>query len=571
MTHPFGWSVWKCTTHLCLGWDDRNRGEKTLRNRLGQFHLTAVISILGLTLALLAPNSASAQLAAGSLAVAPDRYVGGQLLTFRGNIGADGKRKIHLEAHLGRDGDDWERLPGSAAWTDASGAFDFTYRAPSMFNIQYRAASGRLATDPMNFKALSQDLTVDVAGGETPVAGRPFTLEVDTTPFLARRPDTQGLPVFEGRELTLQVRGADGLWQNTGHTARVGADGMGYFHGVTAAAGTTVYRVRQENWFQDGDRIGWMPSFPTFVQVAAGRAAARAAETDPTSRQRTGATTATTTTRSTAARTENSDVATPTAAEVFGWRPSLWDFAWVAGESLTSPPYRGKQRTGWWLDASTGTGRAAKHNGGLELDSQRANVDNDADCLRQHEAWECTSWGTTSVTLQDSARPYGRWETRVRLNSTDNTQKDFRTLLQLVPAGDPDCAGKTITMADIAPHSPSMKFGVNAMQAKRKWAKARKVGNINNEAMTVAVEVTKDHISWFLNGKVIGTVKGKAGRQAVPDVPLTMRLSQQGRGEGVELNRTQSVFDWMRGFDLDRGKKVTGGQRLNSRKYLRGC
>lgn len=346
---------------------------------------------------------------------------------------------------------------------------------------------------------------------------------------------------------------------------------MGYFNGVTAAAGTTVYRVREENWFEDGDRIGWMPSFPTFVQVGSGRVASRTATEVAAPRSTRPSSQSSSTTTSARVAGENGDVATPTAAEVFGWRPALWDFAWVAGESLTSPPYRGTQRTGWWLDASTGTGRAAKHNGGLELDSQRANVDNDADCLRQHEAWECTSWGTTSVTLKDAARAYGRWETRVRLNSTDNTQKDFRTLLQLVPAGNPDCVGKAITMADIAPHATTMKFGVNAMKAKRKWTKTRKVGNINNEAMTVAVEVTKGHISWFLNGKVIGTVKGKAGRKAVSDVPLTMRLSQQGRGEGVELNRSQSVFDWMRGFDLERGKQVKGGQPLKSRKYLRGC
>lgn len=544
-------------------------------NRLGRFRLAAVISVVALTLtALFLPGASSARTVAaasaapaGSLNVSPESYVGGQLLTFFGNIGAKGVRKIHLQAHLGRGGDSWQRIPGSTAKTDANGDFNFQFRAPSMFNIKYRAASGKLTTDPMNFKALSQDLTVEVKDGQTPVAGRPFTLVVDTTPELARRPDTENLPVFPGRELTLQVRGANGLWQNTGQTTKADQNGMGEFPGVRVdQAGTVVYRVRQENWFENGDRIGWVSSFPTFVGVASSTAKPTATRST-TSRK--GSSPGTTS----KATTENADVKTATAAEVFGWRPALWDFAWVAGESLTSPPYRGKAKNKnsmWWLDASTGTGRAAKHNGGLELDSQRANIDSDADCLKNNlhdEAWECSSRGSQWVTLQNGARKFGRWEVRVRTKSSDTTRKDFRTLLELVPAKNPDCAGKTITMGNFAAHARKMKFGVKSMRASKKWQKVRKVGDIENVSLTVAVEVTKRHISWFVNGKVIGTVKRKA---AVPRVPLTMRLTQQGRGQ-EEMNRTQAIFDWMRGFDLSRGKKVKGGAPLKRRPYRAGC
>ena len=35
--------------------------------------------------------------------------------------------------------------------------------------------------------------------------------------------------------------------------------------------GTVVYRVRQENWFVNGNRIGWHPSFPTYVDVLPGQ------------------------------------------------------------------------------------------------------------------------------------------------------------------------------------------------------------------------------------------------------------------------------------------------------------
>ena len=42
---------------------------------------------------------------------------------------------------------------------------------------------------------------------------------------------------------------------------------MGYFPGVTAAAGTVVYRVRQEDVVSGANRIGWMQTFPTYVTV----------------------------------------------------------------------------------------------------------------------------------------------------------------------------------------------------------------------------------------------------------------------------------------------------------------
>ncbi len=89
---------------------------------------------------------------------------------------------------------------------------------------------------------------------------------MDTTPSLVRRPETIGLPVFAGRTLTLQRRVDGDTWETLG-TSTVLADGMGYFPGVTAAAGTVVYRVRQEDVMSGANRIGWMQTFPTYVTV----------------------------------------------------------------------------------------------------------------------------------------------------------------------------------------------------------------------------------------------------------------------------------------------------------------
>ena len=43
-----------------------------------------------------------------------------------------------------------------------------------------------------------------------------------------------------------------------------------------------------------------------------------------------------------------------TASGTNKWAPSLWDFAWERGQSLTDRPSRGSDRRGWWSDRATG-------------------------------------------------------------------------------------------------------------------------------------------------------------------------------------------------------------------------
>ena len=78
------------------------------------------------------------------------------------------------------------------------------------------------------------------------------------------QPRVTGLPVFSGRTLTLQKRTDASTWR-TLDTTTVGNDGRGYFSGLDEAAGVAVYRVRAENYFTDGNRIGWTQSFPLYV------------------------------------------------------------------------------------------------------------------------------------------------------------------------------------------------------------------------------------------------------------------------------------------------------------------
>lgn len=496
--------------------------------------------VLVAPLAALAPPGASSAAASASLRITPGAgYVGGQAIKFEGNIGRTGTRRITLQFHMNRPGDAWSPVEGFRGSTQADGGFNFSFKAPSMFGIRYRVASGKLATPAVVFNSQSQDLTVEVAG--RPVAGRPFDIQVDTTPDdLFRRPDTKGLKPYPGRGLTLQRRLRDGTWKRI-DTSQVGQDGMGYFRNVTVGSpGAAVYRVVQEDWTAGANRIGWFSSFPTYVDVQ-DPAAVSIQRPLPVER----------TVNPTPEPMPRSGTASTTASQRYGWAPSLFDFAWEFGESLTSRAHRGTKRNGWWLDYSDGGGRVGKHNGGLMLDSKRDNDTGPGD------------FGTTSATLRGLPLAYGRWETRLRIKSDESNARDYRVLVELVPdkLAQEKCGARNITVAQISPHANKVVVGVNAVN--KKWMRTVSGVAINDQSIAFAVEVSKRHITWFMEGRPIGTVTSMA---AVSDVPLTLRMSMVGSGR-QEMNHTQVISDWERGFTLARGKQVKSGPALKQSRY----
>jgi hypothetical protein len=510
------------------------------------------LAIVALMVVATAPPGASAAQRDGWLSVSPGVYVGGQALTFEGNLGRRGVQRIHLEFQM--SGDSWTPTGGFSTWTKGDGSFQFRFPAMSMFGIRVRVASARVATPARTLSARSQDLTLRAP--ERVLAGESFVIEVDTTPTtLSHRPDLPP-PTFPGRTLTLQQRDGDNHWDDLDAT-KTDDRGEGSFDVTVHEPGTVVYRVRQENWTANGNEIGWFPSFPTYVEVLAGQsprsltetmAASSTSSTDRRSVQSSSGAT----TKPMPARLSGST----TASQAYGWAPAKWDFAWEFGESLTSRPYRGADRRGWWRDASNGSGRAAKHNGGLMLDSQR-----------QFEG--PGDHGTTSATLRGNPRRYGRWEAKLRLKSPENNARDYRVRVELVPDRPRDyhCGAQNITVAEVAAHGSSVRVGAKARKGARQWTYRRPLGTLIGPSAAFAVEVTKGHISWFVNGRVIATVRSRA---AVSDVPMTLRLSLVGDGQR-EMNRTQAISDWQRGFSLERGRTVATGHALRRGTHAGGC
>ena len=180
-----------------------------------------------------------------------------------------------------------------------------------------------------------------------------------------------------------------------------------------------------------------MQTFPTYVTVLdpgqAPRSASPVRRRSPTHERGPGA----------GGRAPWAGAASATASSRYGWYPTLWDYTWEAGQSLTSPPDVGSVRSGWWQDYSDGAGRVSRQNGGLYLDSQRNNAGGPGD------------FGTTRATLRGAAQADGRWEARLRLKSAEATATDFTVLVELVPERPEDyaCGRRNIVLAQVAAHS----------------------------------------------------------------------------------------------------------------------
>jgi hypothetical protein len=351
-----------------------------------------------------------------------------------------------------------------------------------------------------------------------------------------------------GRVLTLQER-LDGDSWRTLDTTTVGPTGLGFFTGLAEESGVVVYRVRQENHFDNGNRIGWVQSFPLYVFVG------RDIQAKYSSQQN-------------AVHPEPWMPSFPmsplagrsfasTASQRYGWQPSLWDFAWEYGQSLTSPPSRGTNRTGSWLDYSNGSGRAQKYNGGLSISSKRYNGEGPGD------------FGTTRATLQGNSAAQGRWETAMRVRSAyERGGRAYNIVAELVPANaaDYDCGSHNIQIASISPFSSQVRFGVRSPDYRWNGTAIASTTPLQRP-YTVAVEVSRRHITWFLNGAPVGSVTDSA---ALSGVPMTLRLSLVGDGQ-AEMNQTSLISDWQRGFPISTAPSTVSQKELVRERAAKAC
>ena len=246
-----------------------------------------------------------------------------------------------------------------------------------------------------------------------------------------------------------------------------------------------------------------------------------------------------------------------TAAQRNSWGRMQWDFAWEFGESLDSRPYRGMDTaTGRWLEQTTGTGRAAKYGGGVEFHSALVRKGTDD-----------PDFGSSTLTLKDQPAKRGRWEIKERSYRYEQGERDYAFLIELIPAdpADYDCGANNLTIARLSPGNDRVEVGVNAgpVRWNRTLTGYRQQGN----HYAFAVQVTGRRITWFVNGRAVGSLAAPA---AIPKVPMTLRMSMVGTG-AQEMNKSVVKIDWVRHYDLKRGTRAPKGAALARKSRDSGC
>ena len=455
-------------------------------------------------------------------------YYGGQGVLLTGRLPVRGVRTVWVEHHMNRPGDRWVQAdpPLYRGKTKPNGSFRLAIQAPDMFGISYRVRGGKYVTPKYLFNAKSEEVGL-TASTLYPTLGLEFGLTADTTPDLYHREDTRGGPVLKGRKLTLQEQTSDSGWR-TRATSTVTGSGAHTFALRADEVGEHVYRVRAERWTKNGSFVGWHSSFPLAVSVL---------NLDEVPPDEPGG-------NATPPPRPPGGVkgATTTAQSRYGWSHALWDFAWERGEDLDSPPKRGTRLRGRWVQATTGLGRVSKHNGGIRLDSGINTKGGRGDR------------GSVYATLKGNSLTYGRWETRLRERVGEGGGSPYALRAELVPSGRKKC-GPSIVMGEYSGVDNTLRFG--ATKGRKSWARSIKTNSPLNNSPALAVEVGKDHVTWFLDGKAIGVVKTRA---AVPGVPLTMRFSLVGSSR--EGQNTSLFSDWQRAFPLSYGKQAKRGPKL---------
>ena len=155
--------------------------------------------------------------------------------------------------------------------------------------------------------------------------------------------------------------------------------------------------------------------------------------------------------------------------------------------------------------------------------------------------------GDVTATLTGSARRYGRWEARVRGRQYGTAATPYRLVWELVPSDSSHCAARNIVVGDYTLGTDQASVHLRNVPDVD-FTTSRSLPLSNNEFHTYAVEVAPDHISWFVDTRVIMTERRPAARTGAS---YSMRFRLVGK-PAARMNPGRMQMDWARYYTLDR-------------------
>jgi hypothetical protein len=180
---------------------------------------------------------------------------------------------------------------------------------------------------------------------------------------------------------------------------------------------------------------------------------------------------------------------------------------------------------------------------------------------------ESTS-GTVIATLSGHERQYGRWEARVRGKQYSSSGTPYRLFWELVPRGKGyHCGGRSIVLSEYSLGSNRAAMHLrNLPDLDHTTSKALPLSG--DQFHTYAVEVTKDHISWFVDTKVIRTERRASARTGA-SYAVRFRLAAT---PGAKMNKGRMQMDWVRHYTLARpNAQSISAPQTTLAKYADAC
>jgi hypothetical protein len=175
--------------------------------------------------------------------------------------------------------------------------------------------------------------------------------------------------------------------------------------------------------------------------------------------------------------------------------------------------------------------------------------------------------GTVWATVPGQGHRYGRWEARIRSEENGRGGKSYRVLWELIPTGDYACGSKNLEIS-------SYRFGDRRARMQLRtpsgasFSASRQRNLHDNVWHTYAVEVTRTHVSWFVDTKVIRTERRDP---ALTGTNYQMRFRLEAV-KGKRMNPARMQMDWVRYYTLERhNAKSIKAPRLDRGSSRAGC
>ena len=177
--------------------------------------------------------------------------------------------------------------------------------------------------------------------------------------------------------------------------------------------------------------------------------------------------------------------------------------------------------------------------------------------------------GDTVATLKGRGHKYGRWEIRLRSRRYSNANTNYKVRTELIPHRNlaQNCGARNIALESYALGSNRAHLYIrNLPDLSFNAATGANLGN--DRWHTFAVEVTKSHISWFVDAHVIRTERRSAARSGVPFTVRFTMVSEPGR----KMNKSRMQMDWLRYFTLAKANsKSIKAPKARQRTYSKAC